>query len=81
MSNKHPKTIGREKMGVVRNAYGRELRIGWGNTLYLINLQGAIGEETTNEDLWNNGWRIGFTRISRYLKPFGIYLFLATRED
>ena len=54
-------------MKYIKTKYGNELRIGWGNTLYLLNLRGAIGEETSNEDLWNSGWRIGFTKISRFL--------------
>ena len=68
-------------MKYIKTKYGNELRIGWGNTLYLLNLRGAIGEETSNEDLWNSGWRIGFTKISRFLTWTGIYLFVATKED
>lgn len=62
------------------NKYGSELRIQFGRTIYILNLNGAIGVETTNEDLWNAGWRIGFSRISRFIKPLGIYLFKATYE-
>lgn len=63
-----------------KNTAQKEYRLRIGSTIYLVNFHGAIGVETTNEDLWNAGWRIGFTRISRYLKPFGIYLFKATYE-
>lgn len=60
------------------NKYGKELRLYIGTTVYIVNLNGAIGVETTNEDLWNRGYRIGFTKISRFIKPLGIYLFKAT---
>ena len=63
-----------------KNKYGRELRIGTTNTLYLINTNGCIGDETTNEDLWKSGYRIGFTRISRFFRKVGIFIFLATKE-
>lgn len=65
-------------MKIHTNKYGRELRVYLGKTIYLINMNGAIGYATTNEDLWDRGWRIGFTSISRFISPLGIYLFKAT---
>jgi hypothetical protein len=65
-------------MKLINNKYGKEVRVGFGNTIFLIN-GGAIGVETTNEDLWNSGWRIGFTPVSFLLKKIGIYLFMATK--
>jgi hypothetical protein len=65
---------------IFTNKYGKELRITLGKIIYIFNLSGAIGVGTTNEDLWNNGWRIGFTRLSRFIKLFGIYLLKATYE-
>jgi hypothetical protein len=68
-------------MKLHKNKYGKELRFMFGKTIYIFNTSGAIGDETTNEDLWKNGWRIGFTSISRFIKIFGIYLFKATYEN
>ena len=56
------------------------MRIKIGSSIYIITTCPEIGEGTPVEDLWNAGYRIGFTRISRFIRPLGIYLFLATYE-
>lgn len=68
-------------MGIYyKNEFGWELRFRFGNTIYILNLNGAIGDETSNQDLWRSGWRIGFTKISRFISPFGIYILKATYD-
>ncbi len=67
-------------MNIIKNQYGWEIRIGSSRTIYIINFHGSIGDETSNQDLWQAGYRIGFTRVSRYLKKLGVYLFIATKS-
>lgn len=67
-------------MKIVYSQFGTELRIGSSGTIYIVNLHGSIGDETSNQDLWQAGYRIGFTRFSRYLKMLGVYLFVATKS-
>lgn len=64
-----------------RNKHGKELRVILNaRTLLIISTRGMIGEESSNEDLWFDGWRIGFTPISRFIRKIGFYLFIATKE-
>lgn len=63
------------------NKYGSEIRIHVSKgRAYIVNLSGCIGDETSNSDLWNRGWRIGFAKYSRHIAKLGIYIFLATKE-
>lgn len=61
--------------------YGKELRIILNaRTLLILSTRGTFGEQSSNEDLWFDGWRIGFTPISRFIRKIGFYLFIATKE-
>lgn len=67
-------------MEIHKSKYGSELRINLNKKAVLIlNTHGQIGVETSNEDLWNSGWRLGFTPISRFFRVIGLYIFIATK--
>lgn len=64
-----------------KNEWGDEFRFRiTRNRIYIVNLTGCIGADTSNEDLWWRGWTIGFSKISRFIRPLGIYIFLATYD-